>query len=775
MFEDNVDIDDMTAYHRANKRYEKALSAGVKGTGAIFCKRDPCDIFTNNFNPNIMEIHEANHDLQCIVDPYACAEYVTDYLTKGEAGISKVLQSINDDGKDLSKMELLNKLASTLDKHREVSIQEATYRLLGLPMIKSSVIIKYVNTSHPNKRDGLLKGNLAELKDGESPFHDNIFTYYENRPFHEVPGETGEQVGMDFSGAWSDLGYGIESWQNMCLADFVSCYDLLSGAKKSSDNEDYRERILLNNKGKVRLRTKQAILRYYLRFENEEDEKRGKLLLFMPFRNEMKEIHDLDIFELFEEKKQIIFSNEAKYTKHLEMCNIIDGIQKDREEKQLQDTSNEADDDDASEEVKEFTQEFDEWLKKQNDKNLKYLKQFTDVIEPLELNKLINSLNCEQRKIFDDLVEREVLREVERDPYHVYIAGDAGTGKSYLTTVLMEAFKLLNVKSGKELGKPRILALAPTANAAFIIGGQTIEAALGLTGSNYKYQKLSADRESDLKFKYDEVSTLFIDEISMVGSGKLAKINFRLQDLADGKDKKTFMGGKSCITTGDMYQLPPVKDKYIFFNTNLDSRPSIAPSHWDENFTIFYLTEKMRSKGDFKFGEVCDRIGRGTFTDEDEEYLKKLVRNCPNENDNDMFKNGKVSVIVTTNLKRERINAEKLNSLLPGVMEYSNYSLDRCTNQPNANPPPESLSYSQTKGLTNKLVLKVGAPVLITINDLKYKDDGICNGTKGYIDSFQLEEGSVDKIKIIWIVFNDDKVGRRLRFDKKKLERESSD
>ena len=64
---------------------------------------------------------------------------------------------------------------------------------------------------------------------------------------------------MDFSGAWSDLGYGIESWQNMCLADFVSCYDLLSGAKKSSDNEDYRERILLNNKGKVRLCNKQAL------------------------------------------------------------------------------------------------------------------------------------------------------------------------------------------------------------------------------------------------------------------------------------------------------------------------------------------------------------------------------------------------------------------------------------------------------------------------------------------------------------------------------------
>ena len=67
-----------------------------------------------------------------------------------------------------------------------------------------------------------------------------------------------------------------------------------------------------------------------------------------------------------------------------------------------------------------------------------------------------------------------------------------------------------------------------------------------------------------------------------------------------------------------MWQLPPVKDRYVFFNNNLDSRPNVAPSHWDENFTIYYLTEKMRSKGDPEFGEVCDRIGRGTITKEDE-------------------------------------------------------------------------------------------------------------------------------------------------------------
>ena len=313
------------------------------------------------------------------------------------------------------------------------------------------------------------------------------------------------------------------------------------------------------------------------------------------------------------------------------------------------------------------------------------------------------------------------------------------------------------------------MAIAPTANAAFIIGGQTIEAALGLTGTNYTYQKLSADRESDLKFKYDEVSALFIDEMSMVGSGKLAKINFRLQDIAEGKNKKMFMGGKSCITTGDMWQLPPVKDRYVFFNTKLDSRPNCAPSHWDENFTIYYLTEKMRSKGDLKFGEVCDRIGRGTITEDDEAYLQNLVRECPNENNNEMFKDGDINIIVTTNLKREKINIEKLNKLLPNETEYSNESLDKCTNQPNADPPPDSLSYSQTKGLPKKLLLKVGAPILITVNDLKYKDDGVCNGAKGHIDSFQMEEGNANKIKIIWVVFNDKNVGNRMRVEKQEL------
>ena len=252
----------------------------------------------------------------------------------------------------------------------------------------------------------------------------------------------------------------------------------------------------------------------------------------------------------------------------------------------------------------------------------------------------------------------------------------------------------------------------------------------------------------------------------MVGSGKLAKINYRLQDISDGSSKNHFMGKRSCIVTGDMFQLPPVKDNYIFCNTRLDQRPECAPSHWDENFKIYYLTEKMRSKGDDKFGEVCDRIGRGEFTDDDETYLKGLVRKNPNENDNEMYKEGKISVIVTTNYKREKINTEKLNMLIPEEPSYSHQSSDRCTNLQSAPLPPEDITYTKTKGLPGKIILKVGAPILITVNDLKYKEDGIVNGARGYIDSLQMEDGDTSVIKVIWVVFRDKNIGRRLRRDK---------
>ena len=49
-------------------------------------------------------------------------------------------------------------------------MQEAIYRLLGLPMTKSSRKVKYISTVHPHCRDGLLKGNIDDLNEDDSVF-----------------------------------------------------------------------------------------------------------------------------------------------------------------------------------------------------------------------------------------------------------------------------------------------------------------------------------------------------------------------------------------------------------------------------------------------------------------------------------------------------------------------------------------------------------------------------------------------------------------------------
>ena len=67
------------------------------------------------------------------------------------------------------------------------------------------------------------------------------------------------------------------------------------------------------------------------------------------------------------------------------------------------------------------------------------------------------------------------------------------------------------------------------------------------------YSQIDHGHMSKMKFQYEDVEVMFIDEISMVGSMKLAKINFRLQDLAEGSKKHEFMGGISFVASGKLF------------------------------------------------------------------------------------------------------------------------------------------------------------------------------------------------------------------------------
>ena len=69
------------------------------------------------------------------------------------------------------------------------------------------------------------------------------------------------------------------------------------------------------------------------------------------------------------------------------------------------------------------------------------------------------------------MCERCACDDSEAKSGQVYLAGEAGVGKSFVVKALVPAIKQLSAKSGQDLDKPSVLVLAPSATAAFLIDG----------------------------------------------------------------------------------------------------------------------------------------------------------------------------------------------------------------------------------------------------------------------------------------------------------------
>ena len=469
------------------KRYFNALRTGIKSNGQMFLLRNPADVFINNFNPVILSLVKCNHDIQYVTNGHAVANYITAYMTKNEAGMSRLLKQIDEEVGNATHFEKLKKFGNVLDKNREESIQEAIYRANGLPMSRFSREVKQIQTDHPDNRAGLLKSNWSELKDNESPFHMSLHQYYENRP---------------------------EELEPICLADFAAEYEI-----KKHDSESFLP--LLNNHGFLQKRLKTAVLRYFLHYDETIDLTRGLLLLFLPFRNEVQDIHNKDLLKLFEENKDLIEDNRKKYEKSINLVSLIREIEKqqpdENSEKDEEDVSNDnemdpecfVDGETTSEkELADFVASMKSLASKEVEKNS------DNSIPSIEaIREAIIQLNHKQRLLFDDITERIVAGE-QSNQFCVYLAGEAGTGKSTMLNTLINGVKYLQMQSGDELEKPKILIMAPTACAANIIKGKTIESALGINPQErWNFIKPAPERQSQLKFLYEELSLIVCDEV----------------------------------------------------------------------------------------------------------------------------------------------------------------------------------------------------------------------------------------------------------------------
>ena len=166
------------------------------------------------------------------------------------------------------------------------------------------------------------------------------------------------------------------------------------------------------------------------------------------------------------------------------------------------------------------------------------------------------------------------------------------------------------------------------------------------------------------------------------------------------------------VICGDFGQLPPVSQPMIWGHCNLDGRPQMATNDWDEHVKIYNLKEKMRSQ-DSEYSNICDQVRLGICDAQIIKYMKDHVTTSPNVNNNEMYARGKLSIIVTTNAERGRINMEMLNSLLPHKKSFAVSSVDQATNVKNPPPLDQRLPMTKTGQLESEIVFKEGDTIYV--------------------------------------------------------------
>ena len=486
------------------EQYLNALQASVRGLYTIIGKRNVKDAFTNNFNVNLMNIHPANHDIQAICDPYAVAQYVAGYLSKAEAGISKLLNKLEKECGNNTSLEKLKKIRNLLDRQREESIQECVWRSLGFPMTKFSHVVKFINTNHPQHRDCMVRpqAELEEMNEEEvNLFLPSPHKYYENRP---------------------------AAHEDICMAMWSKHFDYFKTPPPGSNKD--RLIALQNNMGFVRQRRpgQEAIIRFRIDQQQQIEQARSLCMLFLPYRNEMQDIHEKDVVDLVAENHVAINDRRGQFINSQYASEIMKKMVEEIEQRDILDDSE--DDEDEEEErtqrdIETTNEEDIQKIEKEYEDKARLAIGKEEIIrDMLSLETLlsdIRSLNQQQRKIFDDIIERGASRDIEDNPLYLYIAGDAGTGKSYTVKLIIYALRQVfhQAQQGEEEDKPTVLPMAPTACAARILGGKTYHSAMQLNPTQPRnHVGLTYDRRSRLRFMYENLKFLVMDEVSMLGA-----------------------------------------------------------------------------------------------------------------------------------------------------------------------------------------------------------------------------------------------------------------
>ncbi|XP_069109785.1 ATP-dependent DNA helicase PIF1-like [Argopecten irradians] len=292
-----------------------------------------------------------------------------------------------------------------------------------------------------------------------------------------------------------------------------------------------------------------------------------------------------------------------------------------------------------------------------------------------------------------------------------------------------------------------VILAAPTGTAAHNISGVTLHAAFLLPlGQTKSYIKLSDDKRNSLRAKLKNLKILIIDEISMVGMDLLLQLHYRLCELTGILE--TF-GGVSLLAFGDLFQLPPVLQHFVFKSPR-DPLLALHGSLWSDSKCI-ELTQIMRQKEYLQFASLLNRIRTGSHSEEDIDLIKTR---CISE-DSLQYPHNALHVYAT-NAKVDEHNIKKLNALKCPIINLQ--AIDKVPSVIKSYSPSKDIRF--TGGLPNEVDVAEGARVML-IRNLDVSD-GLVNGAQGVITGFITRPKDLFIVAIL-VNFDDCKTGNIAR------------
>ena len=743
--------------------YLEALKTSKNGHSVVL-RRNPSEMNINSYNPNLLRIWKANMDIQYILDAYACVMYVTSYMMKSEKAMGELLKQVVKESRGDDIRTQLRKLGTTFLNNREVSSQESSYRILSLPLKRQSRKVVFINTDPKCERTSMTKplSAIQTLEDDDEDLYlTSLIDRYAARP---------------------------DSLENICLAEFAANYS--ANIRNERDNEgnehtpnaleekhdDERQHLihLKNGLGIMHKRRREAIIRFHKYNIEKESEKyyRGKLMLYVPWRKEDDDIlGDSETYiEQFRLKLNEVTIMEQRYSHNAQTLeeaqrdldqfgppehawvNVAPNAEHIRMEDELEGNVDETNVD--RRDIEENT----DILNGNANSNisLRYdIQADPNLLTNEEYFERMRNLNSEQKKIVNFHTKwcKSVVQCVKHnkkmpDAYHLYISGAGGVGKSHVISLLRHiTIKYMRFLPDVQGDDVTCMLVAPTGTAAFNIDGMTIHSGFLFPVAMKQFRNLSAETLNVLRNKLQKLKVLIIDEISMVSATMLYHIHRRLEEIKGSLSTKSIFGDVTIIAVGDLYQLRPVKQSFVFDFPD-DDYAKLHDPLWYQ-FKFAELTEIMRQKDDKLFAELLNRVRTDSCTEADIKLLEtRVIKDTSEDYPYD-------SLHVYTMWKNvNKYNAEMMEKL--NGPKYTIKSVDNKVDKNSGLKVEFSHRASDTGGLSSEIKIAVGCRVMLTYNiDVS---DGLVNGATGTVVHISSVQNSVIAILVN---FDNANVGKR--------------